>query len=94
MSNDQTSSDHIPLIRHQADHQSQSPILYDRRLNRSFESPSSFKSSTLLRSTPHLPGAEDCTSARETNRESRGHSGSWCCGNFVMKQWRKIHSQY
>ncbi|XP_055916177.1 uncharacterized protein LOC129949011 isoform X4 [Eupeodes corollae] len=66
-----------------------SPGLYDRRLNRSFETPQQgyMKQSTLRRSTPHLAGDDGAT-----DTDSQRHSATWCCGNFVMKQWRKINN--
>ncbi|XP_036330022.1 uncharacterized protein LOC118742172, partial [Rhagoletis pomonella] len=126
------------------------PGLYDRRLNRSFETTVShryagygggymmsgygqatgYKMTTLRRSTPHLAGGEDVVDdARDSDDAEHGHhgcgaallgngsnisnckaggdhgtagssgdgdsqrqSGSWCCGNFVMKQWRKMNN--
>lgn len=120
------------------------PGLYDRRLNRSFETSTShryagygggymmgygLKSTSLRRSTPQLPAdgvdsddAADChqlaqkgcteallrnghgssTGARISSctgggnnggdGDSQGQAGNWCCGNFVMKQWRKINN--
>jgi len=66
-----------------------SPFLYDRRVNKSFEATmedynneKSGKNSLLRRSsTPQL-----------NHRDSV--SSSWCCGNFVMKQWKKMNQQY
>lgn len=74
--------------------QKQQPPLYDRRLNRSFEAPQELtrnisKMTPLRRSTPHLPG-EDLHQSIPTTRNSS--TSSWCCGNFVMKQWRKVHN--
>jgi len=41
----------------------------------------------LLRSNGAGPSAN-----LELNADgSKRQSGSWCCGNFVMKQWRKIN---
>lgn len=117
------------------------PGLYDRRLNRSFETSNShryagygggymmgygLKSTSLRRSTPQLPAdgvdsddpdchqlaQKGCTEALLRNGhssaaargasttcagangdgDSQGHAGNWCCGNFVMKQWRKINN--
>lgn len=129
------------------------PGLYDRRLNRSFETGTShryagygggymmgygLKSTSLRRSTPQLPNDDvaggvsvdsdaemDChhlahkgctesllrnghgssggtggsaaagTSGQCTENgdgDSLGQSGNWCCGKFVMKQWRKINN--
>lgn len=64
--------------------------LYDRRINRSFESPSvppEMKCAPLRRSTPHLAATDDM----QTDNTSR-HSATWCCGNFVLKQWRKMNN--
>lgn len=63
--------------------------LYDRRINRSFESPSTpeMKCAPLRRSTPHLAVTDDM----QTDNTSR-HSATWCCGNFVLKQWRKMNN--
>ncbi|KAL7741262.1 hypothetical protein ACLKA6_015145 [Drosophila palustris] len=113
------------------------PGLYDRRLNRSFETASTshryagfgagylmncggaLRTSTLQRSTPQLAAGGErsddsdvergmehgCTALLRNGRNGDGNagtldlnpdgtkrqSGSWCCGNFVMKQWRKIN---
>lgn len=62
--------------------------LYDRRLNRSFEAPQGLKkASPLRRSTPHL-AAEEIIQDNDSHRQS----ATWCCGNFVMKQWRKMNN--
>ena len=63
--------------------------LYDRRINRSFEAPkmSDIKNRPLRRSTPHLASGDE----KQADNTSR-HSATWCCGNFVMKQWRKINN--
>lgn len=62
--------------------------LYDRRINRSFEAPPTpeHKVGPLRRSTPHLVSDD-----MQTDSASR-HSATWCCGNFVLKQWRKINN--
>lgn len=61
--------------------------IYDRRLNRSFETPpKESKTAPLRRSTPHL-GIDET----QPDNISR-HSVTWCCGNFVIKQWRKMHN--
>lgn len=61
--------------------------IYDRRLNRSFETPpKELKSTPLRRSTPHL-GIDNV----QPDNISR-HSVTWCCSNFVIKQWRKMHN--
>lgn len=72
--------------------------LYDRRKNRSFEAPSRdmIRSSTtngpLRRSTPHLLSDDIYADANEqNNRKSKRHSATWCCGNFMLKQWKKVH---
>lgn len=64
--------------------------LYNLKLNRSFEAPSSYdvKTGPLRRSTPHL--AADIDNKRDNS--SNRHSATWCCGQFVLKQWRKIHN--
>lgn len=63
--------------------------LYDRRVNRSFEAPPppDMKMGPLRRSTPHLAEGNELR-ADGTAR----HSATWCCGNFVLKQWRKMHN--
>lgn len=80
------------------------PFLYDRRLNKSFETANdlmdenlskcqndkSIKSSLFRRSsTPQLH------SMYLDNNNSRDsvHNSSWCCGNFVLKQWKKMNQQ-
>ncbi|XP_061398358.1 serine-rich adhesin for platelets-like [Musca vetustissima] len=103
------------------------PGLYDRRLNRSFETAGTshryagygggymmgygLKSTSLRRSTPQLPNDGDVERAGSSGAaagsgiyptdpctgngdgdSSQGQSGNWCCGNFVMKQWRKINN--
>lgn len=61
--------------------------LYDRRTNRSFESPhEQLKTGPMRRSTPHLAG--DDLQPDNTSR----HSATWCCGNFMKKQWRKMNN--
>lgn len=63
--------------------------LYDRRVNRSFEAPPppEMKLGPLRRSTPHLAEGNELR-ADGTSR----HSATWCCGNFVLKQWRKMNN--
>lgn len=72
--------------------------LYDRRTNRSFETPSRISVNNrshdsnglhLRRSTPHL--LSDDMYAEENARKSNRHSATWCCGNFMLKQWKKVH---
>lgn len=78
-----------------------SPFLYDRRLNKSFETANdlmddnltkchndkSMKNSLFRRSsTPQLH------SMYHDNSRDSVHS-SWCCGNFVLKQWKKMNQQ-
>lgn len=79
-----------------------SPFLYDRRLNKSFETANglltestkcqndkSIKNSLFRRSsTPQLHSIYYDGNARDSV------SSSWCCGNFVLKQWKKMHQQY
>lgn len=82
-----------------ANSREKSPFLYDRRLNKSFEtangllcdntkcqSDKSIKNTLFRRSsTPQL----------HYDANSRDSiSSSWCCGNFVLKQWKKMHQQY
>lgn len=66
-------------------------ILYDRRLNRSFETPQNCdeKLLPLRRSTPHLAGDE--LYGNDGGASSR-HSATWCCGNFVLKQLKKMNN--
>lgn len=143
-----TEQEPIPQRQLQKQQRPPAPGLYDRRLNRSFETtvshryagygggyimsgygPStSYKMAPLRRSTPQLAGGEEmvdkgrdsddvddgargCSAALLRNGSSVGncaagdheastsadgdsqrHSGSWCCGNFVMKQWRKMNN--
>uniref|UniRef100_A0A0A1X557 tRNA (Guanine-N(1)-)-methyltransferase n=2 Tax=Zeugodacus cucurbitae TaxID=28588 RepID=A0A0A1X557_ZEUCU len=145
-----TITEQEPTPRQQLQKQQRPPApgLYDRRLNRSFETTVSHryagygggyimsgygpstghKMTPLRRSTPQLAGGEDvvdngrdsddvedgphgCSAALLRNGSSVGncaagdheastsadgdsqrHSGSWCCGNFVMKQWRKMNN--
>lgn len=63
--------------------------LYDRRVNRSFEAPPppDMKLGPMRRSTPHLAEGNEL----RADGSSR-HSATWCCGNFVLKQWRKMHN--
>lgn len=71
--------------------------LYDRRTNRSFETPSRVRinhsaepnSSHLRRSTPHLLSDDMYTEGKVP--KSNRHSATWCCGNFMLKQWKKVH---
>lgn len=71
--------------------------LYDRRVNRSFETPShdmlvrdnDTTATQLRRSTPHL--LSDDMYTEENRNKSNRHSATWCCGNFMMKQWKKVH---
>lgn len=76
-------------------------ILYDRRVNRSFEAPSRDMiirpATPLRRSTPHLladngdDGDEIYQDASNSTTSNR-HSATWCCGNFMLKQWKKINN--
>lgn len=75
--------------------------LYDRRVNRSFEAPSrdrvhsNSKSSAmepfLRQSTPHLT-SDNLYDGRETRNQSNRHSATWCCGSFMLKQWKKMNN--
>lgn len=147
-----TITEQEPTTQRQLQKQQRPPVpgLYDRRLNRSFETtvshryagygggyimsgygPSTgYKMTPLRRSTPQLAGGEDvvdngrdsddvedgprgCSAAllrngssvgncaagdheanTSTDGDSQRHSGSWCCGNFVMKQWRKMNNYW
>lgn len=71
--------------------------LYDRRVNRSFEAPSrdlihpiDSNNVHLRRSTPHLISDDIYADSNQT-RKSKRHSATWCCGNFMLKQWKKVH---
>lgn len=71
--------------------------LYDRRTNRSFDAPSrdmvkpiESANVQLRRSTPHLL-SDDIYVDADQNRKSKRHSATWCCGNFMLKQWKKVH---
>lgn len=80
--------------------------LYDRRVNRSFETPSrdmlmdARESANgavhLRRSTPHL--VSDAAIYQEQKHSEAGsqatnrHSATWCCGNFMLKQWKKMNN--
>lgn len=78
--------------------------LYDRRVNRSFEAPPppELKLGPLRRSTPHLAAEDELTGSGAkaasgsggpaTDASTARHSATWCCGNFVLKQWRKMHN--
>jgi len=78
----------------QQEQQKQQPSLYDRRLNRSFEAAQGLvktqKSAPLRRSTPHLFADDEQTQHKDSARNSA--TSSWCCGNFVLKQWRKMNN--
>lgn len=81
-------------LQQQDTEQQQQQLLYDRRLNRSFEAPQgyvkSIKNSQLRRSTPHLASDEMPSTTHPISRNST--TSSWCCGNFVLKQWRKVNN--
>lgn len=80
-----------------------SPFLYDRRLNKSFETADrlltenpkcqndkAMKNSIFRRSsTPQLHSLN-----YEGNNPRDSVTSTWCCGNFVFKQWKKINQQY
>lgn len=92
-----------------ADSRETSPFLYDRRLNKSFETANEFldekerqlndqsiKSSHFRRSsTPHLHNLH-CEAAESGQHEHYARdsmNSTWCCGNFV-KHWKKMNQQY
>lgn len=81
------------IIDKQQHHQSP-PMLYDRRLNRSFEAPQglSSKLNVTRRSTPHLASGDIDDSRFHTTTSRSSSTTSWCCGNFMSKQWRKVHN--
>lgn len=70
--------------------------LYDRRTNRSFETPSKDVAGAgnnvyLRRSTPHL--ASEAIYPEQGNRnQNNRHSATWCCGSFMLKQWKKMNN--
>lgn len=79
-----------------------SSFLYDRRLNKSFETANglsdenlrcqnekAMKNSIFRRSsTPQLHSIYYDGNARDSV------TSSWCCGNFVLKQWKKMNQHY
>lgn len=70
--------------------------LYDRRTNRSFEAPSRdmirrTTNGPLRRSTPHLLSDDIYADTEQSRNKSKRHSATWCCGNFMLKQWKKVH---
>lgn len=79
-----------------------SPFLYDRRLNKSFETANGLLNentkcqnekamkNTIFRrsSTPQLHSIYYDGNARDSV------NSSWCCGNFVLKHWKKMNQQY
>lgn len=72
--------------------------LYDRRTNRSFEAPSRDmirpidpNNTHIRRSTPHLLSDDIYADGGDQAQKSKRHSATWCCGNFMMKQWKKVH---
>lgn len=79
-----------------------SPFLYDRRLNKSFETANGMLDdnvkcqnekglkNTIFRrsSTPQLHSLYYDANARDSV------SSTWCCGNFVLKQWKKMNQHY
>lgn len=79
-----------------------SPFLYDRQLNKSFETANGLlednikcqnekgcKNSIFRRSsTPQLHSLYNDGNARDSV------SSTWCCGNFVLKQWKKMNQHY
>lgn len=87
-----------------------SPFLYDRRLNKSFETANGFmdekeekfphiqgnKSAIFRRSsTPQLHNIHydgNADGGHDNGRDSM--NSTWCCGNFVVKQWKKMNQHY
>ena len=79
-----------------------SPFLYDRRLNKSFETANGLldehtkcqnekaTKNTIFRrsSTPQLHSIYYDGNQRDSV------TSSWCCGNFVLKQWKKMNQHY
>lgn len=70
--------------------------LYDRRTNRSFETPSKDSINVgnniyLRRSTPHL-ASETVYPEQENRNQNNRHSATWCCGSFMLKQWKKMNN--
>lgn len=70
--------------------------LYDRRTNRSFETPPQQPlvqaAPSLRRSTPHLI-SDDIYQGRDENNSTMGrNSATWCCGKFMSKQWKKLNN--
>lgn len=80
--------------------------LYDRRVNRSFETPSREMTIDardpangavhLRRSTPHLVSDaaiyQEQKSSESGSQATNRHSATWCCGNFMLKQWKKMNN--
>lgn len=81
-------------------------IIYDRRLNKSFEtanglmcenhnSPSSNQKNNLKAlfrrsSTPQL----NSTDLMMDENPRNSVNSTWCCGNFVLKQWKKMNQYW
>ncbi|XP_058449439.1 uncharacterized protein LOC131429378 [Malaya genurostris] len=67
----------------------QQPPLYDRRLNRSFETAQGFgrsnKLSQMRRSTPHLNGDED-----DPLRDDMSRNSVSCCNKLLMFYWQSL----
>jgi hypothetical protein len=89
---------------HASSSREKSPFLYDRRLNKSFETANELmdendqkfhhekglKNSLFRRSS--TPQLHNIHGADEGTSRDSVHS-SWCCGNFVLKQWKKMNQQ-
>lgn len=89
---------------HASSSREKSPFLYDRRLNKSFEtanelidenerkyqSEKGLKNSLFRRSS--TPQLHNIYGIDESHSRDSVHS-SWCCGNFVLKQWKKMNQQ-
>jgi hypothetical protein len=93
-----------------ADSRETSPFLYDRRLNKSFETANGFmdekenyqnenrgnnRNNAIFRrsSTPQLHNIHNCDAGGYDNGRDSMNS-TWCCGNFVVKQWKKMNQHY
>lgn len=77
--------------------------LYDRRINRSFETPPrepphTHGTPTLRRSTPHLVSddiyqhGDNIGGSGSENTTMGRNSATWCCGKFMSKQWKKLNN--
>lgn len=84
-------------------------FLYDRRLNKSFETANglmcenhnnnnivknSMKASFRRSSTPQLNSTEQTFTRLDEPNTRNSVTSSWCCGNFVLKQWKKMNQYW